>query len=69
MGENVVLGPAHQIEFRARWQELEAGFGLFRTAIAFQPLFEHGFQTMQIEHVGSRIFELRSRQCFRCPVR
>ena len=67
MREDVLFGPAHQVELRARRQEAEAGLGFAGAALARQPRRQHLAQPVQIEHVGRGVFELLRRQRVGAP--
>src|SRR4051795_13708032 len=51
MCENVLLGPAFQVEQGARRQEIEAALRQFGAPLARQHLVESGAQRMQIAHI------------------
>src|SRR5690349_24167317 len=60
--EDVLLGPAGEIEQCARGNEFEAGLGERDAILAFQPLVEFLLQRMEIADVARRIIALRIRQ-------
>ena len=69
MGEDIRFFPAEQIELGPRRQEGEAGLGMLQPTVADEPRHELVAQRMQVQHVGSGIFELRLRQTFPPPNR
>src|SRR6185312_6863438 len=69
MGEDVDFGPAQQIELDPRREEIEAAFGQRQTAFPAQHAIEMALEIMQVEHVGSGVFELRLGDSFGAPVR
>ena len=69
MRENVLRGPAGEIEPGADRKELEAGGGEFRAALARQHGVELVLQRMQVEHVVGRVGDLRLGQRARRPSR
>ena len=68
MGENVLLGPAGEVEQRAVRQEIEAGLGQRDPVFARQPLVELLLQRVEIADVAGRIFALRVAELGRAPV-
>src|SRR5690348_12356521 len=69
MGEDVDLGPARQVELRARGQEIEAGLGQLHPPLALQPPVELLPQAVQIADIGRGIVLLRVGQHRAAPVR
>src|SRR6188768_2250875 len=55
MREDVDLGPAGQVEIRAGGQEIEAGLGQSRAALAGEAAVEFFAQPVQETHVGCGI--------------
>src|SRR4051812_41460612 len=68
MRENVLLGPAGDVEQSARREEIETGLGERHPALAVEPLVEFGFQRMQVTHVARCIIALRIRQLVGTPI-
>jgi hypothetical protein len=68
VGKDVLGFPALQIEPGPRRQEGEAGLRQFGAAFARQHDIEAFAQGMQVQHVGSRVSELRFAQGRRTPV-
>ena len=69
VAEDVVLGPAGEVEPGARGQEIETGLGDLGAALARQPLDEDRVHGVEIAHVGGGIFPLRVAQLRRRPSR
>ena len=59
MRENVLLGPAGNVEHRARRQKVEAGECKIGPVLTLEPLIELVLKGMEITNVACRIFALR----------
>src|SRR5690242_10987727 len=59
VGENVLLGPAGDVEERARRQEVEAGLRKRGAVLALEPFVELFLQGVEIADIARRIFALR----------
>src|SRR6185369_8257660 len=68
MGENVLFGPARNIEQRARRKEVETGAGKGRALLALEPLVELFLERMEITDIARRIFALSVRELVGAPV-
>ena len=68
MGENVLFGPASQIERGAGRQKIETGLREIQPSFADQHGFKAFLDGMQVQHIGGRILQLRIAQRFRAPV-
>ena len=68
MAENVVLGPASEIEAGPKGQEVEAGLGQLRSLLAGQTFDENHMHFMEITHVGRRVIELRFAETGCAPI-
>ena len=68
MGEDVLVVPAEQIELGTDGQKAEARLGQSEPILAPQPLLQRLLHGVQVENIGSRIFDLRLRQFRRAPV-
>src|SRR2546421_624567 len=68
MRENVLGGPAGEIEPGANREELEARGGKFRPAFPRQHDVELALERMQVEHIVGRVSDLRLGQGFAAPV-
>src|SRR5512146_2667374 len=66
--EDVLLGPAGEIEQCARGNEFEAGLGERDAILALQPLVEFLLQRVEIADIARRIIPLRIRQLVGAPV-
>ena len=64
-----ILGvPAPQVELGPRRQKFEAGLRQFEPALAGQHRIEAFAQSMQVQHIGGGLSELRLAQALRAPV-
>src|SRR5205823_15131589 len=68
MRENVLLGPAGEVEQGAGWKEVEARLGQRSAVLACEPLVELDLELVKIADVACRIFALRVAQRGRAPV-
>ena len=68
MRENILVGPARQIESRACGQEGEGGRGEGRALLARKHGVELFFQRMKVEHVRGGVGELLVRQRIGAPI-
>src|SRR6476469_1720005 len=66
--ENVLLGPAGEIEQRPGGQEFEARLREFGAVFAYQPLVELFLELVEVAHVARGIFALRVAKLRRAPV-
>src|SRR5205823_6795942 len=62
MRENVLLGPAGEVEQGAGWKEVEARLGQRSAVLACEPLVELDLELVKIADVACRIFALRVAQ-------
>src|SRR5438445_12092901 len=68
MGEDVLLGPAGDVEQCARRQEIETGLGERHPTLTLEPLVKFVLQRVEVAHVARRIIPLRIGQLVRAPI-
>src|SRR4051812_12316362 len=68
MGEDVLLGPARDIEQRTGGQEVEARFSERHPALARKPFVELFLERMKVANVARGIFALCVAELVRAPV-
>src|SRR5690348_10025217 len=68
VSEDVLLGPAGEVEQRAGWKEVETGLGKLGAVLAHQALVEFLLQLMEIANVARCIFALRVTELVGTPV-
>ena len=69
MREDVLLGPAGQVELGPDRQEIEAGLRQFHPAFPGQHRIQLGPHCMQVQHVAGGIVHLRLGELLGTPVR